>query len=98
MTFHISSTISFCPLGAPLTARYVLPSIVGSQSPGLPSTIMPPASTRIHHPAHTSQAQHPPSQKTSCCPDATSTRLIAADPPERILCTIAPPSSLLAAS
>ena len=49
-----SSTTS---LPAPLlTARYLRPSTAGSQFPGLPSAMMPPASLTMSQPAHTSHA------------------------------------------
>src|SRR5689334_4510270 len=92
-----SSTTSFCP-SPPLTAMYLLSSILGSQFPGFASTIMPPASFRMTQPAHTSQAQHPASQYTSSPPSATPHRFNAAEPKERRPWTMPPPSSLVAAS
>lgn len=92
-----SSMSSFCPawFGDPRTARYFRPSTVASQLPGLPSTIVPPASVRMTQPAQTSHAQQPPSQYKSRFPHATAQRFNAAEPMLRIERTIAPPSPLV---
>src|ERR1700712_1092957 len=93
-----SSTISFCPLGAGLTARYLLLSMGGNQFPGWPSTIMPPASFKMHQAAATSQAQQPHSQNISCCPAAMRQIVIAADPVQRSELTKCPPVALVLAN
>lgn len=95
---HNSSTISSCPSRAPRTKQYMRPSTLGSQSPGFALATIPPASFRMIHPAATSQTQQPACQYRSTVPSATAHTFSAAEPSDRILWTMAPPSSLQAAS
>lgn len=75
-----------------LPARYILLSTGGSSKPfkGFPSNILPPASRRTAHPAHTSHASHPPPQLISTDPAATVQRFKAAPPKVLRSCTIPP--------
>ena len=89
---HTCCTIFFCPAGAALTGKYERPSSVGSHSPGLAPTMIPPDSSTMSQPAQTSQIRHPDSQSMSIVPVATAQKERAHEPFVRVEWHMAPPS------